>query len=100
VLSRNNPAATKTPAPYTSNGLARTNVCRRHRPTPHSHQPVQRLEERKPDYTSCISGEDVWCLDVVGIRTVVGKGSTLHRPEAVVWALTLNGGVGARHVPP
>src|SRR5829696_3705789 len=28
------------------NGLARTSVCRRRRPTPHSHQPVQRLEER------------------------------------------------------
>src|SRR5829696_9189278 len=28
------------------NGLARTSVCRRRRPTPHSHQPAQRLEER------------------------------------------------------
>jgi ubiquinone/menaquinone biosynthesis C-methylase UbiE len=24
-------------------------------------------------YTLCISGEDGWCLDVVGVRTVVGK---------------------------
>ena len=42
----NNPAATETPAPYTYTGLTRTSVCRRRRPTPHSHQPVQRLEER------------------------------------------------------
>ena len=28
------------------NGLTRTSVCRRRRPTPHSHQSVQRLEER------------------------------------------------------
>ena len=24
-------------------------------------------------HTFCISGEDGWCLDVVGVRTVVGK---------------------------
>jgi LacI family transcriptional regulator len=41
VLSRNNPVAPETPASYTSNGLARTSVCRRHRAAPHSHQPAE-----------------------------------------------------------
>jgi hypothetical protein len=32
-----------------------------------------RFPEFDVEYTSCISGEDGWCLDVVGVRTVVGK---------------------------
>ena len=44
----NNPVAPETPAPYTCNGLARTSVCRRHRPTPNSHQPVKRSKIANP----------------------------------------------------
>jgi hypothetical protein len=46
VLSRQQSSGNQDPRAIHLNGLARTSVCRRRRPTPHSHQPVQRLEER------------------------------------------------------
>src|SRR5829696_10556431 len=44
------------------NGLARTSVCRRRRPTPHSHQPAQRLEERNRLHLMCWRELDVMLL--------------------------------------
>src|SRR4029450_3367531 len=40
------PSGNRDPRAIHLNGLARTSVSRRRRPTPNSHQPVQRLEER------------------------------------------------------
>src|SRR5215212_1476666 len=46
VLSRQQSSGNRDPRAIHLSGIARTRVSRRRRPTPHSHQPVQRLEER------------------------------------------------------
>ena len=46
MLSWQQSSGNRDPRVIHLNELARTSVCRRRRPTPNSHQPVQRLEER------------------------------------------------------
>ncbi len=59
------------------NELARTSVCRRRRPTPHSHQPVQRLEERNR-------------LHLMHRRNVPRVGVTAARAESPLGVVTMS----------
>jgi hypothetical protein len=70
------------------------------------------LQRQIEEDTYCISGEDGYHLDVVGVRTAAGKAQPFAAQVHLwlfEWAppgggssglLTLNRGVGARHVPP